>query len=223
MTVLLTGDGTRIVFNIIYIYTRNLFVLYFGGWTLQKKFLSNQNKGHLGLGSRYIHPPGNDHIPSNCGCWADRRRNSSQTSALSSKCTIRQFELHKCPNAANFPHWPHRSEVTILWLMRSGYCGWTERTPFRNEGPLQYEFITMMLLGIARLTFPKISVTEEVRLYPSGRSVNCERRTASNTWCQSRLITVFRSYFHSHQTGTSENCSTQKCWLGGDMLVPSKV
>ena len=34
------------------IYTWNLFVLYFGVWTLQKKAFSNQNKGHLG--SRYI-------------------------------------------------------------------------------------------------------------------------------------------------------------------------
>ena len=32
----------------IYIYTWNLFVLYFGGWTLQNKVFSNQNKGHLG-------------------------------------------------------------------------------------------------------------------------------------------------------------------------------
>ena len=31
--------------------TWNLFVLYFGGWTLQNKVFSNQNKGHLG--SRY--------------------------------------------------------------------------------------------------------------------------------------------------------------------------
>ena len=33
-------------------YTWNLFILYFGGWTLQKKAFSKQNKGHLG--SRYI-------------------------------------------------------------------------------------------------------------------------------------------------------------------------
>ena len=33
--------------------TWNLFVLYFGGWTLQNKVFSNQNKGHLG--SRYIY------------------------------------------------------------------------------------------------------------------------------------------------------------------------
>ena len=30
----------------------NLFVLYFGGWTLQNKVFSNQNKGHLD--SRYM-------------------------------------------------------------------------------------------------------------------------------------------------------------------------
>ena len=35
-----------------HMYTWNLFVLYFGGWTLQNKVFSNQNKGHLG--SRYI-------------------------------------------------------------------------------------------------------------------------------------------------------------------------
>ena len=34
-------------------YTWNLFVLYFGIWTLQKKAFSNQNRGHLG--SRYIY------------------------------------------------------------------------------------------------------------------------------------------------------------------------
>ena len=34
------------------IHTRNLFVLYFGTSTLQKKDFSNQNSGHLG--SRYI-------------------------------------------------------------------------------------------------------------------------------------------------------------------------
>ena len=34
------------------IYTWNLFVLYFGVWTLQKKALSIQNKGHLG--SRHL-------------------------------------------------------------------------------------------------------------------------------------------------------------------------
>ena len=34
--------------------TWNPFVLYFWVWTLQKKALSIQNKGHLG--SRYIHP-----------------------------------------------------------------------------------------------------------------------------------------------------------------------
>ena len=28
--------------------TWNLFVLYFGGWTLQIKVFSSQNKGHLG-------------------------------------------------------------------------------------------------------------------------------------------------------------------------------
>ncbi len=39
----------------IYIYTWNLFVLYFGAWTLQKKAFSNQTRGHLG--SRYIHIP----------------------------------------------------------------------------------------------------------------------------------------------------------------------
>ena len=29
-------------------HTWNLFVLYFGVWTLQKKAFSNQNRGHLG-------------------------------------------------------------------------------------------------------------------------------------------------------------------------------
>ena len=39
-----------------WLYTWNLFVLYFGGWTLQNKVFSNQNKGHLGhLGPRYLH------------------------------------------------------------------------------------------------------------------------------------------------------------------------
>ena len=33
-------------------YTWNLFVLYFGGWTLQNEALFKQNKGHLG--SRYV-------------------------------------------------------------------------------------------------------------------------------------------------------------------------
>ena len=37
----------------LYIYTWNLFGLYFGGWTLQNKVFSNQNKGHLG--SRYVY------------------------------------------------------------------------------------------------------------------------------------------------------------------------
>ena len=41
------------MYTYIYIYTWNLFVLYFGVWTLQKKALSNQNKGHLG--SRYVY------------------------------------------------------------------------------------------------------------------------------------------------------------------------
>ena len=36
-------------------YTWNLFVLYFWPWTLQKKALSTQNKGHLG--SRYVYTP----------------------------------------------------------------------------------------------------------------------------------------------------------------------
>jgi len=40
-------------FCIYTIHTWNLFVLYFGGWTLQNKVFSNQNKGHLG--SRYIY------------------------------------------------------------------------------------------------------------------------------------------------------------------------
>ena len=35
-------------FCIYTIHTWNLFVLYFGGWTLQNKVFSNQNKGHLG-------------------------------------------------------------------------------------------------------------------------------------------------------------------------------
>ena len=37
----------------IYIYTWNLFVLYFEGWTIQNKAFSSQNEGHLG--SRYIY------------------------------------------------------------------------------------------------------------------------------------------------------------------------
>ena len=37
----------------VYIYTWNLFVLYFWASTLQNKAFSNQNKGHLG--SRYIY------------------------------------------------------------------------------------------------------------------------------------------------------------------------
>ena len=36
-------------------HTRSLFVLYFGGWTLQNRVFSNQNKGHLG--SRYTKCP----------------------------------------------------------------------------------------------------------------------------------------------------------------------
>ena len=43
---------------IIYIYTWNLFVLYFGGLTIQKKAFSNQNKGHLGT----FTSPNNKHI-----------------------------------------------------------------------------------------------------------------------------------------------------------------
>ena len=41
----------------IYIYTWNMFVLYFGVWTLQEKALSIQNKGHLGSRrvNRYIY------------------------------------------------------------------------------------------------------------------------------------------------------------------------
>ena len=35
-------------YKYIYIYTWNLFVLCFGGWTLQKQAFSNQNEGHLG-------------------------------------------------------------------------------------------------------------------------------------------------------------------------------
>ena len=42
----------RIYVMYIYIYTWNLFVLYFGASTLQKKAVSNQNGGHFG--SRYI-------------------------------------------------------------------------------------------------------------------------------------------------------------------------
>ena len=41
------------IYNYIYIYTWNLFVLYFGAWTLQKNAFLNQNNGHLG--SRYIY------------------------------------------------------------------------------------------------------------------------------------------------------------------------
>ena len=39
----------------MYIYTWNLFVLYFGGLTLQNKAFSNQNKGHLGSRYTYIY------------------------------------------------------------------------------------------------------------------------------------------------------------------------
>ena len=59
-----------------------------------------------------------------CGCSADRRRNPAQTSALSSKCAIQQFEVHKCPGAASLPHCPQRSEVTTQWLTSSGNLGW---------------------------------------------------------------------------------------------------
>ena len=38
-----------------YLPTWNLFVLYFGGWTLQNKVFCNQNKGHLGSRYMYIH------------------------------------------------------------------------------------------------------------------------------------------------------------------------
>ena len=49
------GSWTSSIWYMIYlnvniryvIYTWNLFVLYFGGWTLQNKVFSNQNKGHL--------------------------------------------------------------------------------------------------------------------------------------------------------------------------------
>ena len=43
-------DDVCIIYK--YIHTWNLFVLYFGGWTLQNNVFSKQNKGHLG--SRYI-------------------------------------------------------------------------------------------------------------------------------------------------------------------------
>ena len=36
------------------LYTWNLFVLYFGVWTPQKKALSIQNKGQLGSRYKYI-------------------------------------------------------------------------------------------------------------------------------------------------------------------------
>lgn len=62
------------------------------------------------------------------GCSADRRRNTAQTSALSSKCPIRQFEVHKCPGAASLPHCPQRSEVTTQWLTSSGNLGWILRS-----------------------------------------------------------------------------------------------
>ena len=39
----------------IYIHTWNLFVLYFGVWTLQNKVFSNQNRGHLGSVCIYIY------------------------------------------------------------------------------------------------------------------------------------------------------------------------
>ena len=39
----------------IYIHTWNLFVLYFGVWTLQKKAFSNQNRGHLSSVCIYIY------------------------------------------------------------------------------------------------------------------------------------------------------------------------
>ena len=42
-------------FNHIYIYTWNLFVLYFWASTLQNKALSNQNNGHLGSRYTYIY------------------------------------------------------------------------------------------------------------------------------------------------------------------------
>ena len=46
-------NGGSKVLEFLILYTWNLFVLYFGGWTLQNKVFSNQNKGHLG--SRYIY------------------------------------------------------------------------------------------------------------------------------------------------------------------------
>ena len=47
----ISGGPLHPKFNAKYIYTWNLFVLYFGVWTLKKKAFSNQNRGHLG--SRY--------------------------------------------------------------------------------------------------------------------------------------------------------------------------
>ena len=49
-------DDTKYIYiKYIYIYTWNLFVLYFGGWTLQNKALFKQNKGHLGSRYTYIY------------------------------------------------------------------------------------------------------------------------------------------------------------------------
>ena len=66
------------------IYTWNLFVLYFGVWTLQKKAFSNQNRDHLG--SRYTNTPFeifSAFLPSLIGThwqissgWGDWRRRS---------------------------------------------------------------------------------------------------------------------------------------------------
>ena len=41
------------VLDVHFLFTWNLFVLYFGVWTIQKKAFSIQNNGHLG--SRYIY------------------------------------------------------------------------------------------------------------------------------------------------------------------------
>ena len=49
-------ESLNLTFPGSFLYTWNLFVFWFGGWTLKKKALWDQNKGHLGSKQIYVIP-----------------------------------------------------------------------------------------------------------------------------------------------------------------------
>ncbi len=146
MTLLLTGDGTRIVFNI----TRNLFVLYFGGWTLQKKFLSNKTRviwvwvlGIYTLQGTITYRPIADVEPTDAGTLHKPLRCRQNARSDNSSCTS-VLMLPISPTDRTAP--------------KSQYCDWWDRDIVVELKELRFEMRVRCNTSLSRWCYSGLHV-----------------------------------------------------------------